>query len=140
MTPEYKIKKTILLSAAPNTEGDLGKTFPISLDMDEVEVELIWNEFEELRYLQDYLSEFRAGDCETEIKPDWSRHYESRSVASKMFDGSWVGWTYWYGGGRHGEPESISWISDSYNLNCKEEEKTVVVRIFDKVVDYKPSA
>lgn len=81
----------------------------------------------------DVQNEVREGEIETHLKCDWSRHYESKAVAAKLPDGSWVGWTYWYGGGKHGEPEAIDWIGDAYDLNCVEEEKLVVVRTFAKV-------
>ena len=51
-----------------------------------------------------------------------------------MPDGSWVGWTYWYGGGKYGEPEAIDWMDDAYDLACTEEEKVVTVRTFTKQV------
>jgi len=58
------------------------------------------------------------------------RHYESKAVAMKMPDGSWIGWTYWYGGGKHGEPEAIDWMNEAYDVDCHEEEKVVVVQTF----------
>lgn len=61
----------------------------------------------------------------TDLECETSRHYESEAVACQMLDGSWVGWTSWYGGGKHGEPESIPWIEDAYDLDCKEVVKTV---------------
>jgi hypothetical protein len=67
---------------------------------------------------------------ETHLSCPSSRHYESDAVAAKAPDGSWVGWTYWYGGGKHGEPEAIDWIEDAYDVICAEEEKLVVVRTF----------
>jgi hypothetical protein len=82
--------------------------------------------------IYDYEYEFREGEVETDISCDYSRHYESNSVATKAPNGIWVGWTYWYGGGKHGEPEAIDWMSDSYILNCVEEEKLVIVRTFLK--------
>lgn len=83
--------------------------------------------------LQDARNEVRCGLVETDIEvSNWSRHYESKSVAAKTPDGRWVGWTYWYGGGKHGEPEAIDWIDDAYYLDCQEEEKTVIVRTFSK--------
>lgn len=102
------------------------------------ELEEFIGECEEgIEYFEDYMSEgdneVRCNyDCETNIRREYSRHYESMSVAKKMGDGSWVGWTYWYGGGKHGQPESIDWISDAYELDCKEEEKVVIVREFTK--------
>ncbi len=77
------------------------------------------------------LSEFRDSyDEETKIEYDWSRHYESKSVAKKLSNGKWVGYTYWFGGGRHGEPDAIDWIDEAYFLNC--EEKMVMKNFFTK--------
>lgn len=83
--------------------------------------------------LQDARSEIRCGEVETDIEAQYSRHYESNSVAAKTPDGRWVGWTYWYGGGKHSDPDSIDWIDDAYYLDCKEEEKMVIVRTFSKL-------
>lgn len=82
--------------------------------------------------IQDIKYEFREGEVETKLPCDYSRHYESKSVAAKIPDGSWVGWTYWYGGGKHGEPEAIDWMEDAYDLDVVEEEKLVIVRTFTK--------
>lgn len=83
--------------------------------------------------LRETEEEVRSGEVETDINPEHSRHYESRSVASRMLDGTWVGWTYWYGGGKHGEPEAVEWIDDAYDLDCVEQERLVVVRKFKKI-------
>ena len=80
--------------------------------------------------IQDMSNEVREGQFETGLRCEWSRHYESKAVAAQALDGSWVGWTYWYGGGKHGEPEAIDWIEYAYDVTCKEEEKLVVVREF----------
>jgi len=58
------------------------------------------------------------------------------SVARKFslsWGDKWVGWTYWYGGGKHGEPESVEWMEDAYFVGVKEE--TRVVLVFSKVED-----
>jgi hypothetical protein len=47
----------------------------------------------------------RGGEEETSLPCPGSRLYETKSVAAPMLDGTWVGWTYFYGGGKHGEPE-----------------------------------
>jgi hypothetical protein len=47
-----------------------------------------------------------------------------------MLDGSYVGWTYWYGGGKHGEPESVPWMEHAYEVEMREE--TRVVKVFTK--------
>jgi hypothetical protein len=85
-------------------------------------------------YVQDARNEVRSSGIETGLPCKGSRQYESKSVAAKMPDGSWVGWTYWYGGGKYGEPEAIDWMDDAYDLDCAEEEKVVIVRTFTKQV------
>ncbi len=126
MKPEFKIKYCIL---ADYFCCELEGTLPDNLS--EEEVEELWDEHYENLYDTKY--EFRNGQVETDVPCDYSRHYESKSVAAKCPNGEWVGWTYWYGGGKHGEPESIDWIEYAYDLNCKEEEKLVVVRTFSKL-------
>jgi hypothetical protein len=92
----------------------------------------IFDDFECNYNIQDYLYNLRTDGTETRLQCEYSRHYESESVAAQMLDGSWVGWTYWYGGGKHGEPEAVEWLEDAYNLECQEEEQVVVVRTFTK--------
>jgi hypothetical protein len=59
-------------------------------------------------YLQDAKEQVRSGGVETGIAEHrYFRHYERREVAAKLPDGTWVGWPYWYGGGKHGCPEEI---------------------------------
>lgn len=74
--------------------------------------------------------EVRCGEVETELKTEWNRNYESKAVAMQFPDRSWVGWTYWYGGGKHGDPASIEWMSEAYDLDCVEKEVTVTQRTF----------
>lgn len=124
LSPEYKIKQEIINLALAWDDKP-----PVNLSREE-EVEELWDEFD---FLWDAKSEIREGDVETDVPCDYSRHYESKSVAMKCVDGTWVGWTYWYGGGKHGEPEAIDWMEYAYNLDVKEEEKLVVVRTFTKV-------
>ncbi len=129
MTPTNKIKREILLQAAK--EPDLN--FGLPLDTDE-QVDAAYDRLgEEDDASQEYEREFRHGEVETNIPPDQSRHYASKSVAAKMSDDSWVGWTYYFAGGKHGEPENVEWMEDAYDLEYKEEEKVVTVRTFTKV-------
>lgn len=98
------------------------------------EVEKAYDELLDEDYKNDYESEFRCQSAvETNIEPPYSRHYESKSKAIEVL-GMWVGWTYWYGGGKHGDPCSMPWMEDAYLLNCEETEQTVIVRLF-KVVE-----
>lgn len=126
MKPAQKIKRHILLKAIQ--DGAIS----INEEITQENVCDLYESNNEYYRLQDYESEIREGEVESNIAAPNSGHYETKSVAAQMSDGSWVGWTYWYGGGKHGEPEAIDWIDDAYDLNCKEEEKLVIVRTFEK--------
>lgn len=121
MTPIQKIKYLIVAGAGRD------------LDYPCEDINTIYGNMEDEDELWDTLSEVRAGEVETGLPCEYSRHYESYSVAAKLPDGSWVGWTYWYGGGKHGEPESIDWMEDAYDLDCLEEVKPMTVRTFTKI-------
>lgn len=80
----------------------------------------------------DYLEEFRGSGERTGLDCPDSRHYESETVGAQLLDGTWVGWTYWSGGGKFGNPEDIPWIEDAYLLDVEEQQKMVTVRKFKK--------
>ena len=125
MTPEQKLKHAILLSAV-----EMEDINPIEFPVTAENVDALFNESDEGWELQDARNEMRSGQVETEIDCEWSRNYESKAVAAQMPDGSWVGWTYWFGGGKHSEPEAIDWMDTAYDLEVTEEEKMVLVRTF----------
>lgn len=122
-----KVKWLILKTAYTWDKKELA--YPLS----DEEVEALYEKLVEEDGHWDARSEVRGGQVETGLPCEWSRHYESNAVASQLPDGSWIGWTYWYGGGKHSEPEAIDWMEDAYDLNCKEEEKLVIVRTFTTV-------
>lgn len=135
MTPEQKIKWSILKIAYD--EGYFEDPEPEILipfeEIDEDNVDEIYDDYE-FEYLGDIKNEFRENGIETEIPvKNHSRYYEQESVAHQAPDGSWVGWTYYFGGGKHGEPEAMEWMNKAYHLDCVEEEKLVIVRTFSKV-------
>lgn len=128
MTPEQKLKHLIL-----NRRADFAdETAP---DVTAENVDALYDAAAENDdgNLQDARSEIRCSGIETGLPCDRSRHYESTAVARQAPDGSWVGWTYWYGGGKHGEPEAVEWMSGAYDVTCIEEVRPVTVRIFTKV-------
>jgi hypothetical protein len=129
MDASHKIQREILRCAQENNPGQL-KFGPLETAE---QVEAAYARLVEDEAHWDYESEFREGDVETNIPAPSSRHYESKSVAMQTAEGEWIGWTFWYGGGKHGEPGAIDWMSDAYHLNCTEEEKVVVVRTFEVV-------
>lgn len=125
MTPEQKIMHAILVADAEASDNPLPE---ITAENIKTVFDLRNDEWQ----LQDAIEEFRSGEVETpDIKCDWSRNYESKAVAAKMLDGSWVGWTYWYGGGKHGEPEAIDWMDSAYDLKVTGE-KVVTTLTFEK--------
>jgi hypothetical protein len=123
MTPEQKLKWAILAKVA-GWEKKPAPAYPCA------NVDDLYEKLEEEDGHWDGKSEVRSGGVETNLSCPSSRHYEADAVAMKMPDGSWVGWTYWHGGGKHGEPEAIDWMNEAYPVECKEEEKMVVVRTF----------
>lgn len=125
MTPEQKLKWAILEKAAEHEKKD--PPVVTAENVDELYDALV----DEDGHL-DPKEEIRCSGEETGLPCQLSRHYESDAVAAKMPDGSWVGWTYWYGGGKHGEPEAIDWMDTAYFVDCKEEEKLMTVRTFAK--------
>jgi hypothetical protein len=133
MTPEQMIKAAILAQAIEQDVVSVAE--PITAE----NVDEIFDSSNEEYELQDFLYEFREGEVETNIPAPSSRHYEAKSVAAKAPDGSWIGWTYWYGGGKHGEPEAIDWMGEAYALACVEEQKIVTVRTFTEVTDDQPA-
>ena len=103
------------------------------LDLPEItadNIDALWDDRRE-DDLYDARNEVRCSGEKTGIKArSWSRHYECEEVAAKCPDGTWVGWTYWHGGGKHGEPDEVEWMEDVYDVTLTEEQKTVTVRTF----------
>lgn len=83
--------------------------------------------------LQEARMELRHGDVKSDIASPHSRNYEPYEVAAKAPDGSYIGWTYWTGGGKHSNPEEIDFVEYAYDLTVTEETQTVVVQTFTKV-------
>ena len=124
MTPEQKIKWMVI---------ELCRAWSEEQEHEKVTAENVDELFGDLEYSYDASNEIREGAVETDIPSPYSRHLESKSVAAQAPDGTWVGWTYWYGGGKHAEPEAVEWMDEAYDLDVVEEEKLVVVRTFTKV-------
>lgn len=126
MTAPQLIIKTILIRLASNGIAGIPEITKDNVDS-------LYDQFvvdDETGVAQDIVSEIREGNFQTDITPDYSRHYESRSVGAKI-DDKYVGWAYWFGGGKHGEPSAIGWIEDAYFLDLIET-KMVPVMVFKK--------
>ncbi len=132
MTAEQLIRREILRQAQADGEPVASNFGPLETSE---QVETAYDKLIEADVNLDYEVTFRCGQVETDIPAPGSRHYESKSVAMKTADGQWIGWTYWYGGGKHGEPGAVPWMEDAYLLDVIEEQKTVTVRTFEKRAD-----
>jgi len=78
--------------------------------------------------IYDAREEIRGGGIDTGLPSRHpSRHYEDKEVAAQCPDGSWVGWTYYYGGGKHGQPSEMAWLEYAYDVAMTEEMRVVQV-------------
>lgn len=127
MTAQQKIKAFLLTEAF----SDPGYELPA---LTAENIDLVWDDFKgnDVDYLlSDPINEFRCSGIDTGLKCERSRHYETKSVARQMPDGSWVGWTYWYGGGKHSDPKAFDWLGSAYLVNVTEKQEVVKVRTFE---------
>lgn len=123
MKPEVKLKYAILELAY------IWRDEKISTTLTEEEVIDLWDDEDDI---YDAISEIRTSGYDTGLDAPYSRHYESDAVAVQCPNGEWVGFTYWHGGGKHGNPEEIDWIEHAYDVSCVEEQKMMTVRTFSK--------
>lgn len=128
MKPETKLKYAILSLDFAWDEKE------ISNSLTEDQIEELWDEAE---CLTDAKDEIRCSVISTGLPCESSRHYESEAVAVQCPNGDWVGFTYWSGGGKYGEPNAIDWIEHAYDVDCVSEEKLVLVHTFSKKVESK---
>jgi len=127
MTPEQKLKHLILIRHA-----ELGdEQAPANVTAENVD-----DLYDAIEEPWDARNEVRSSGVNTHLPiPNEfcriERHYEGDSVARQYLDGSWIGWIYWHGGGKHGEPEAIDWIEYAYDVVVTGE-RTIVQRTFAK--------
>lgn len=83
----------------------------------------------------DAQQDIMEGEWKTNITPEFSRHCETESVAVKDNYGNYIGFTRYYGGGKHFE--EYAWydtsIKGAYYLNCEEKEVLTIQRTWSKV-------
>jgi len=91
-------------------------------------IEELWDKCVELDILDPYISDYRYSGIDTGLLERYSdRYYESKEVAKQITrSDKWIGWTYWYGGGKHGEPEAVDWMNDCYLLEIEVAMKPVM--------------
>lgn len=115
MTAQQLIRKAILLKAV-----DFENIEPFNQSLDGAGIDKLYESYNEYDELNDPKNEIRYGQVEANLNPiTWSRSYEIDVRAMKI-DDVWVAWDFYYGGGKHGEPESFDWISNARIVNCEE--------------------
>jgi len=130
LTVEQRIKRHIMRTGdGPEILADANMVCDFE---DGESIDHVYDELQSEWLLQDGLEDFRCSGVETGLPCEYSRHYESESVAKQLDDGSWVGWTYWYGGGKFGDPQAIDWLEEAYDLDVIETQEMVTVRKFSK--------
>lgn len=129
MSPEHLLESAILEDVVEMIQEYVGDP-PINGPFDTEEkiheaLEILEEQgFED--YVTDAESEMRDSFThETGLGCGGSRHYESKGVA-KLIGDQWVGWTYWFGGGKFGDPGAIDWMPSAYFLEAKEETRVVL--------------
>lgn len=90
----------------------------------------------------DITNEMRElGEEHNDLLKEPSRHFEIdyyvREFTGVTENGKiiskWIGWNYYYGGGKHAYPEDIDWIPDAEFVKVKSEEVvTVIKRTFER--------
>lgn len=121
LTAEQYLKR-----AALNKMADWDEDYRPKMNSAE-EIETSFEDAEEVDDYWDALEDVRSDGQDTGFKTEYSRNYESKSIAAEVEPGIWVGWTYWYGGGKHGQPEEIEWMEHAYFVNVTTETRTVNV-------------
>jgi hypothetical protein len=123
MTPEQKVQWLILIKEAEYCEEE-------APNVTEDNVEDLYDAIVANDDHWDAMDEVRCSGTLTGIPCFDSRNFESDAVAAQLPDGTWVGWVYWYGGGKHGNPDEIEWMDKAYHVFCDEVEEMMVVRSF----------
>lgn len=147
LSPELVLKREILLFVCEHFISDVEDKSLTAEDISILRsppetcafdrVESLWEQQlyeDEYGLLASAMSEFNGEGVETNLEPrSYSRHYESKEVAYPVTGSSslWLGWTYWYGGGKHGDPGAIDWMPDAYLLTS--EVKMQPVRVFKPI-------
>ncbi len=83
-------------------------------------------------YPSDVEREFRGAGTPTDLRAPGSRHYECDMHVVQCGD-KWVAFPYWYGGGKHGDPEAIPWLDAEEVRFVNMREETRVVQVFTEI-------
>jgi hypothetical protein len=127
MTPEQRIKREILVRAEER-QKKWGESVTLP-DLTDENIDAVYDELRDewCDTVSDEEMDFRGDGVVTDITPKPSWYFAAESHAIKLQDGGWVGWTFYYGGGKHDEPDAVDWMPDAYEVEMTEETKVVQV-------------
>lgn len=127
MNAQQLLQKAILLKAV---EFGTIQSFDDGLGGDQVDE--LYNSYDRYDELADAWCEVRYDgiDCNLPTITS-SRHYEVDAKAINI-DGKWVKFDFYYGGGKHGDPDEYNYIEDAVIVDCTQEEITVIKYTFSQ--------
>ena len=126
---EHKIKRHIL------NELLEGKKCPPTMDTPE-QVDAAWDLAHKyvgvFKWLEiiDAIDHFRYSGEKTDLPAESSRCYKCVRVARVLSCGTAVSWLYWSGGGKHGEPDAIEFMTEesgAYEVDFTDKEKVITI-------------
>ena len=127
LTPTQLIKKAILAKSCQFFEDFK----PINSLATGEEIDAAFQDANDKDVTQDATEEIRSSGISTGLPAPYSRNYETE-INAHLIDDQWVGFVYYFAGGKHSEPGAIPWMEDAFLLDCKEELITVTKRTFTK--------
>lgn len=120
MNAQQLLRKAILLKAV-----DFENIEPFKENLTGNEIDELYESYDRWDQLADPWNEIRYSGIDCNLKAStWSRHYEVDSKAIKV-DGIWIQFDYYYGGGKHSEPEDFDFIHHAKIVNCEETRVTI---------------
>lgn len=114
ITPEQKIK-WLILQVAARWSGDQTADYP---DATGPQIDEDYSALVDEDGHWDAKEEVRGSGTATGLPYEPCRHLEAIAVAQQLPDESWVGWTHYYGGGKHAEPGAVEWFDTAHNVVC----------------------
>lgn len=126
MNASYRIKAQILGEVFFDADAGYTPEFHNEAQIDDQISELTSRQLDHYQEVEQELRECGVRSSLGSVDMPWelvklTRHYEDEERALLLKDGTWVGYTYWSGGGKHGEPECIEWVEYAYDLETWEE-------------------
>jgi hypothetical protein len=127
MTAEQRIKRHILLQALAEND-DLKFDGEITAEnIDDVYAYVLCDIGLCFKYEEKFRGSGEPSGINTQSSFSYEKH-DSIEMVRQLSDGTWVGWTYWHGRSGIGDPATVDWMLEAYDVEMHEE--TRVVKVF----------